>query len=371
MSVFYALIILTCFIQLAFYTFVFSKFLFYKQKSANLNNARTKPISIVICAKNEVDNLTQYLPKILEQDYPTFEVIIVDDGSDDGTPALLAQMENQFGNLLVFRIEPNEKRHPGKKQALSYGVSLTKYEHIVVTDADCFPNDKNWLQSIAAPLNENADIVLGVSPYTSKSNPINTFFKMEAFSVAIQYINFTLAGVPFMGVGRNMAYKKKIFEDYDIEQHWDLVSGDDDLFVNAMAHTSKVALATEPQSFTFSDAPKDLSAWWRQKLRHYSTGYHYELIQKIWLGYYWTSSLLLYVLLFTSAILLYYKADVHPYYYLLVGATALTRWAITILSIRKLGEKKLNWQVPVLDFLYILSVWLVSPLSMISKIKWK
>ena len=357
--------------QIAFYAFIFSKFLYLKDNSQTDDISYYKPVSVVICAKNEFENLRKNLPFILTQDFNEFEVIVIDDGSVDNSHLLLKEFEDLHPNFLSFRIEPNEKLHPGKKHALSYGVSLAKYEHIVVTDADCHPASKNWLTWMTQPLNKNADVVLGISPLLSHSNFFNAFFKMEAYSVALQYINFTLSGLPFMGVGRNMAYKKSVFENHDMQQHWDLISGDDDLFINALSSDHTIKIVSQPDAFTFSNAPKNLNAWFQQKLRHYTTGYHYDLMQKIWLGYYWASSLLIYILFFVAIGFLVLKQPIHPVPLVLLSSTLLLRWIITVRSIEKLGEKKLNWSLPALDFFYILSVWVVSPLSRVTKFKWK
>lgn len=371
MTVLYALIIITSFIQIAFYAFIFTKFLSYKPTRAKLNKAALKPISIVICAKNEHTNLRKHIPLVLNQDFENFELIVIDDGSTDETPQLLKEFEDLDPRFFSFRIEPKDKKHPGKKQALSYGVSLAKYEHVVVTDADCQPISKNWILAMSYPLNFDADVVLGISPFRVKSSILNSFFRIEAFSVALQYINFTLSGLPFMGVGRNMAYKKKIFESYDIHQHWELTSGDDDLFVNDIAGNHNIEVVTEIETFTLSDAPETFKGWFNQKLRHYTTGYEYNLMQKIWLGYYWLSSLLLYLLVFTVVGFLIAKAYINPVCVVLLFGAATLRWIVTMRSIKKLGEKKLNWSIPILDFFYILSVWLVSPLSRVLNSKWK
>lgn len=371
MTILYALIIITCFVQIAFYAFIFSKFLSLKDETVQHDLIRFQPVSVVICAKNEFQNLRSNLPLILSQDFDDFEVIVIDDGSIDNSHLLLKEFEDIYPNFLSFRIDPNDKNHPGKKQALSYGVSLAKHEHIVVTDADCRPVSKLWLQYMTAELHKDGDVILGISPYHAASGGLNAFFRLENYSIALQYINFTLSGVPFMGVGRNMAYKKSVFDSYNIEQHWDLVSGDDDLMVNALSSEYTIKIAPHPNAFTLSDAPKSLSAWFQQKLRHYTTGYHYDLMQKIWLGYYWTSSLLLYLLFGISVILLAFQWPIHPVPLIALVGTLLLRWMITFRSLKKLGEKKLNWSIPCLDFFYIISVWVVSPLSRVSNFKWK
>ncbi len=369
MTFLYFLIYITCFVQFAFYVFIYTKFLRYSIQDTKLNNEDCKPVSIVICARNESENLQQFIPLFFQQDYPAkYELIVIDDGSTDDTPQILNKFESQYPNFLSFRID--DKQHPGKKQALSNGIALSKHEFIAVTDADCYPVSKDWLKLMMEPLNAGADVVLGISPFIKTKSWINRFFRMEAISVALQYINFTLTGVPFMGVGRNMAYRKSTFESYNIDDHWDLVSGDDDLFVNAVIEQSEIKVVVDPSAFTISNAPLNIRQWFNQKLRHYTTGYHYNLVQKIWLGYYWLSSLLLYALLLIVLAFIIMHFPVKPLAITALFGVAILRWIITLLSIRKLGES-IKWSIPLLDLLYILSVWVISPLSRVTKFRWK
>lgn len=371
MTAIYYVLFITCFIQIVFYAIIFSKYIRSSQTAAKISIDSFKPASVVICAKNEFENLTKFLPIILEQDHPDFEVIVIDDGSNDASPQLLQSFEDRYPNFFSFRIEPSEKTHPGKKQALQYGISVAKNPHIVVTDADCFPKSKQWLQLMTTPLHNEADVVLGISPFEEKQGIANLFFRMEAYFVALQYINFTLSGLPFMGVGRNMAYKKEVFNAHDIASHWDLASGDDDLFINAISSEYKVEVVTHPQSYTYSAAPADLKTWFRQKLRHYTAGYRYDMVQKIWLGYYWLSSATLYALLIIVPVLYLFKNSFSKISLTLLFGTAMLRWIITLLSVNKMEQQNRNFAVPIMDFAYILSVWIVSPLSTIIKRKWK
>jgi cellulose synthase/poly-beta-1,6-N-acetylglucosamine synthase-like glycosyltransferase len=371
MAAIYLVLIFTCLIQIVFYALIFSKYLFDKKSAAKISIDSFKPTSIVICAKNEFKNLSANLLEIIHQAFPTFEIIVIDDGSTDETPQLLQSLEEEYSNFFGFRIEEKDKSHPGKKQALQYGISLAKYEHIVVTDADCIPASREWLQYMTAPLHDTADVVLGVSPFLKTKSLANLFFRAEAFFVALQYINFTLSGLPFMGVGRNMAYKKKVFNQHDFSAHWDLTSGDDDLFISDVSSEFKIEVVTHPQSYTYSPAPKNLKGWFNQKLRHYSAGYRYELIQKVWLGYYWLSSLLLYLFCFILPVLFLFGCSISKFSIILLLATTLLRWYITGRSLHKLAPQNFNLSVPLMDFLYILSVWIVSPISTIIKHKWK
>jgi len=371
MAAIYFLIVITCFVQIVFYLAIYSRFLKLDDQPPKVNIESCKPVSIVICAKNEARNLQKYLPVVLEQYYPIYEVIVIDDGSLDNTPKILAGFESTYPHLLTFRIEPEHEKHSGKKQALQHGVSLAKYDWILVPDGDCYPGSNHWAYWMTRPLSEGKDIVLGVSPYYGRKGFVNAFFRSEALFVAMQYLGFTLSGMPFMGVGRNMCYKREVFEQHDMSEHWDLVSGDDDLFVNDVSTAADVGICYYKDAYTYSDAPLTLKKWFRQKLRHYSAGHRYNMLQKVWLGYYWLSSILLYALIPLVIILHLTGRGLNVLLLIALFTTTLIRWVVTGLNLRKLGLHNFSWSVPIFDLAYILSVWVISPLAGLVKKRWK
>ena len=374
MAALFFFIFITCFIQIAFFLMIYTKYLKLDTslpKLSKLQLDELQPVSVVICARNEAENIKNYLPIVLNQSYPDYEVILVDDGSSDESSEILAEFEDRYGHLLTFRIEESEKNHQGKKQAIQHGVSLAKNEWIVVTDADCCPSSDQWLTQMASSLGENTDIVLGISPYFSGGTILKLFFRVETLFIALQYINFALSGLPFMGVGRNMAYKKRVFEKHDLSKHWDLVSGDDDLLVNEIADNGNIAICANINAYTYSESPNSVREWFRQKRRHYSTGYEYNLLQKIWLGYYWLSSILLYTLIVITIVKFWSNLSSAISLLSVLAITAAIRWVVLARSLHKIGEHNISLSVPIFDLAYILSVWVISPLSRIGRIRWK
>ncbi len=237
------------------------------------------PIAIIICARNEADNLRRYLPSILTQQYAgAWEVIVVDDASEDETPAVLQFFLGKNARLRVVRI--SEKKHSGKKHALAQGIAAAKFDNLLLTDADCEPVSQHWLAQMAMVLGEKpeTEIVLGYGPMkSSEGGWLNHWSRFETTYTAIQYFSFALAGMPYMGVGRNMAFKKKMFERAGgFAAHWNLASGDDDLLVNAAADARNTAICLHPDSFVFSESKKTWREWVRQKRRHLSAGRRYR-----------------------------------------------------------------------------------------------
>lgn len=251
-------------------------------KTSNVQRPKSKvqsPISIILCARNEAENLRRHLPKILKQQYAgEWEVIVVNDASEDETPAVLASFLEKNSRLRVVQIF--EKQHFGKKQALTQGIAAAKFENLLLTDADCEPASPRWLSHVASALAEKpeTEIVLGYAPMKkSDESWLNAWSRFETAFTAMQYFSFALAGMPYMGVGRNLAFKKRVFGRVGgFAAHSDLPSGDDDLLVNAAATSKNVAACPHPESFTFSESKKTWRDWARQKRRHLAAGRRYK-----------------------------------------------------------------------------------------------
>jgi poly-beta-1,6-N-acetyl-D-glucosamine synthase len=169
------------------------------------------PVSVVICARNEDDNLVAFLPIVLAQDYPHFEVVVVNDCSFDNTEDILKEFADRNAHLKVVTIKEDEYYAHGKKVALMMGIKGAKHEHLLLTDADCRPAGTNWLRSMAAHFTTETEIVLGYGPYEKQAGLLNKLIRFDAFMVALHYLSFSLARVTYMGVGRNLAYRKELF----------------------------------------------------------------------------------------------------------------------------------------------------------------
>ncbi|MEO6037198.1 MAG: glycosyltransferase [Saprospiraceae bacterium] len=244
------------------------------------------PVSIVICARDEAENLRRHLPLWLAQAYAgDWELLIVDDASEDDTPAVLQLFQQKDSRLRVLRLA--EKRSLGKKAALAEGIAAARYEHLVLTDADCAPASSHWLAQMANSLAERpaTEIVLGYAPLAAGSGLLNSWARFETAYTALQYFAFAHLGMPYMGVGRNLAWKRPLFQQAGgFVRHADLPSGDDDLLVNAVAQPGRVALCLEPEAFVYSAAKTTWAAWLRQKRRQLGSGLRYRWGHQVVLG---------------------------------------------------------------------------------------
>jgi biofilm PGA synthesis N-glycosyltransferase PgaC len=284
-------------------------------------------VSIVVCARNELGHLRRHLPLWLDQEGPDHELLLVDDASTDGSAEWLAAQCH--ARLRVIRLEEGEKPLPGKKGALTVGIRAARAPWLLLTDADCRPASRCWLAGMADAMRPGVDLVLGVGATAGAPGPLNAWVRWETAHTAIQYLGWALAGLPYMGVGRNLAYRKAVWEGVGgFAAHGDWPSGDDDLFVASVARPGRVAAVWKGSAQTLTQAPPDPAAWRRQRRRHFSTGGRYPVRARLALGADAVSQFGLYAGLFAGLL----TGHAIPW---LLAILAL-RWALQALLLRRL-----------------------------------
>lgn len=241
------------------------------------------PLSVVICARNEAENLAMFLPDVLRQDYPSFEVVVVNDCSEDGTDDVLGSLMKQYPHLKVSMIQKDPGFRHAKKLAMLIGIKASKNDLLVFTDADCRPASPRWLREVsAAALRENTDIVIGYGGYMPGKGLLNRYIRYETMFIAMQFFGMALAGKPYMGVGRNLAYRKTFFfEKGGFGPHNHIISGDDDLFVNRNSTPDNCSVMMTKDSFTHSVAARTITEWAKQKRRHLTAAAYYKNSDKL------------------------------------------------------------------------------------------
>jgi len=287
------LFFIVCVIQIAFYS-SFLRIFFRKNYCIESDEG----VSVIIAARNEVKNLEKLVPKLLVQDYFKYEIIIVNDRSEDNTLDYLKSVQCSF--MRIFTVGNTTKHTAPKKNALYLGIANAKYDLLVFTDADCIPCSDKWLSSFAQKFDKDIEIVLGYSPYFSQGTLLNGLIRFETFLTAIQYFSAAAWGIPYMGVGRNLAYRKKLFTDNGgFEKHLHIKSGDDDLFVNEFATNKNTTWNIGASATVFSIPKRTWKDWFLQKKRHISTGHHYKFYHIFLIGTFILSLLFFYVSLYS------------------------------------------------------------------------
>jgi len=344
------LITFCCFflIQTAYYLVIFLRLARYKGPIAG---QLKEGVSVVICAHNEYFNLKANLPFILEQDYPEFEVLVVNHASDDETAYLLSDLQREYPKLKSIEIQKELNFFTGKKFPLAIGIKSAKYDKVLLTDADCKPSSPHWIATMQSAYSNGIKVVLGYSPYTREKGLLNRLIRFDTAHIATQYLSTALAGLPYMGVGRNLSYLKSMFYDNQgFIRHYRLRSGDDDLFINRVADKSNTAVAVHPDSYTFSEPKKKFIHWVTQKRRHLTTSTHYRFIHRFLLGLY---SFSLFFYYFFFVLMLALNLSVYPVMGLFV-LRMLIQYLILSRCFRQLNEKDLILFIPLLEIVLLL-----------------
>lgn len=284
--------------QLYYIYFVYGKLAFYTTKSFR-EVPQQHPVSVIVCAHNEKKNLQLYLPQLLEQDYPLFEVVLVDDCSDDESKWLLKEFASRYQERLkVVEIKEHIRLKHTKKFAVTMGIKAAKYEHLVFTDADCQPAGPFWLAEMAGAFAQEKEIVLGYSPYFKHPGLLNRLIRFETTHTAMSYLSYAVRGNAYMGVGRNLAYTKSLFyKGKGFNKHMHIKSGDDDLFVNHNATRTNTVISIHPDAHMLSVPKETWKSYYKQKARHSGASTLYKNKHKRMLAMQLLSALLFYLLL--------------------------------------------------------------------------
>jgi len=324
-------------VQLFYYLFFFQRLAFFKPKPKV--DTVEHPVSVIVCARDEAANITRNLPGVLVQNYrTTHEVIVVNDNSEDETKYILEEFQKSFRKLIVVPLTQEAKLIAGKKFPLSIGIKSAKNEIVLLTDADCIPASENWMYLMQDGFRDETEIVLGYGSYFKKPGLLNKLIRFETYHTALQYLSYALAGMAYMGVGRNLSYKKDLFFiNKGFSALNQIPGGDDDLFINKVATKNNTAIVIDPEAHTMSEPKKKWSHWWSQKLRHYSTAKYYKPKFKLLLGLYTTVQILMLPLLAASIVL--FKLWWLPL--AVFGLRAIIQGIVMYKSMKKLNEADL------------------------------
>ena len=333
--IFYSFAAITA-IQLFYYSWFFSRIAFHK--TIKKTKSQQHPVSVIVCARDEDENLARNLPGLLVQTYPsTYEVVVVNDNSVDDSKYILQELKKTFRSLHVVELTQEAKLISGKKYPLSVGIREAKHEILLLSDADCVPASEHWVEKMQDGYHENTEIVLGYGAYHKKSGLLNKLIRFETFHTALQYLSYALAGLPYMGVGRNLSYKKSLFFRHKgFSSINNIPSGDDDLFINKTATKKNVSVVIDPDAVTRSIPKTTWQSWLRQKSRHYTTAKYYKPKHKILLGLYFATQFIFYPLLVAAFVF-------YDWRYVLGLFFIRFLWQAFILfkAMKKMGEKDL------------------------------
>lgn len=354
------------FVQVFYALFFYARILFYKKAVTNPANSPT--VSVIVCAHNELKNLQKLVPAILAQEYENFEFILADDRSEDGTIEYFSSLAQKDIRFKIVRITETIKGRNFKKNALTTAIQAASNEVLLLTDADCRPVSSRWIGEMIAALGEEKDIVLGYSPYEYRKGLLNLLIRYETLYTAVQYFSLALSKMPYMGVGRNLLYKKSVFiQNKGFSNHINTTGGDDDLFIREVANGKNTTISFTKNSQMLSLPKEDYFSWLKQKRRHLSVGTLYNWRHKTVLGIQMLSHILFYI----SLAGVFYQEYKAAFLFLMIRGLVFV--VIFTLIARKLGDnyRWWAWLLLPIDMIYIFN-YLIITLSLLiyKKIKW-
>ncbi|WP_405200553.1 glycosyltransferase [Christiangramia sp. LLG6405-1] len=356
----FGLFILTGIINILYNLSFFS----FTSASSEKSQALNLPVSVIVCAKNEEENLQNFIPGILEQNHSNFELILINDASADNSLEVMEHFQNIDPRVKIVNVQNIEAFWANKKYALTLGIKKALNKYLLFTDADCVPQSKDWITEMTNHFTTK-EIVLGYGGYfKQKKSLLNKLIRFETLLTAIQYFSYAKLGIPYMGVGRNLAYtSERFYELKGFASHLHIKSGDDDLFVNEAANDENTAICFSESSITRSVPKKSFSEWTKQKRRHVSTAKQYQQKHRVLLGVYYSARLLFWLLFILLSVL-----QIYPIAVLSILVIKLIFDGIVYYNAaEKLDEKDVIWFYPFFDIFLIFFQLAIFSSNLISK----
>ena len=358
----FALFVLTLVVQLCLHWIRFSRLAFTKRKPMTKTDGDLEPVSVVVWARDAYGQLTELLPALLRQDYPDFEVVVVNDCSDDETGTYLEDLARHEARLKPVQLRQHLNFFSGKKYPLSLGIKSASHDLMVLTDADCRPTSNTWLRSVVGCYGPSTEVVVGYAPTADTGGLLNRLVRFNAVQRALMYLSAALAGRPYMGVGKDLSYRQRLFfSQRGFTSHYGMEAGDDDLFVSRAATRRNVGVHLDPDNTVVCASPSSFGAWMRQQTIRYTTiGMHRRGPRAFAALHYWSQ-----FLFYVSFVALFFMAPAftlgvdlpYPAYYFPTLAVLFLFRYVTQLFIyrgasRRLGERGLLPGLVVWDFLF-------------------
>ncbi|MDR1667075.1 MAG: glycosyltransferase [Bacteroidales bacterium] len=257
------------FIQLLYYFIIYIRPVCRKEKPDD--RSEFPPVSVIVCARNEKENLEAGLVLLLTQDYPQYEVIVVNDCSEDSTEELLTVLKSRYAHLRSTIIKQDASFRNSKKFASFIGIKAAQYEWMLFTDAGCRVAGNQWIRSMSRYFKPGKSIILGYGGYLAGKGLLNKWIQYTACFDTLRCFGFALCRMPYMGIGRNLAYRKSLFYQHNgSARHVHVLSGENDLFVSQAATSRNVAVNSEPAAHTYSAPKTEFRDWMRRQCEHYA-----------------------------------------------------------------------------------------------------
>lgn len=363
-------------VQLFYILVIFGRMSFWYKKKNQTPDTQSEGVTVIVAAHNEKENLKKLIPILCSQDYPDYDVLVINDRSWDGTRGLLEEMMSQYPRLRTVTVEYTPRHVTAKKYALTLGIKVAKNDVILLTDADCLPKSDQWIRLMTSPVrNDGKTFALGFSQYDYGKGFLNKWIQFETLWTGLQYLSFAVWKAPFMGVGRNLCYRRNFFmQKKAFKGLWHITGGDDDLFVNLYAKGKNTAVVIDPDSITISAPKTSWKSYFLQKKRHFHAGKYYRFGNKQKIGIYALTHLLFWVSAIYLLILLGLEQN-WEHFGIILGIIIVR--SILLTSVFTSARKKMEGKTKVFwtgffDLMYVGYFWILGALGYQSKkVRWK
>jgi glycosyltransferase involved in cell wall biosynthesis len=335
-------------LQLAYYLGIFGKFIFSGQQQVT---QKKLPVSVLVLVKNNPKSVQKLIPLLVKQNYPDFEVLLIDNASGDETIDALEQLEKEHPNVRLIKVENNEAFWGNKKYAYTLGIKAARKEYLLFIDAEYEPASADWMMHMVSQFTMSKTIVLGFSAYRLvKNSLLNKLIRFDALINATQCFAWAKLGSPFSGDGRNLGYKKEeFFSRNGYINHMNIRTGEDSLFINEAATPKNTAVCYTPESFTYGDAPAKFSTWVQEKRKAAYTLSFFKTADQVKLKIFVWLQALFFALMATLLILQFNWMILVP----VIAFRYLLCWIVMAQSAAKLNEKDTIYWFPFMEILLI------------------
>lgn len=345
-------------IQMVYHWLVFSKVAFYKKNRRPKTDDELEPVSVVVWTRDSYEYLIEMLPLLLNQDYPDFEIVVVNDCSEDGTEDYLKDLERVEPRIKPVLLRQHLNFFNGKKFPLSMGIKSAKNDLLILTDVNCKPDTNKWLRSVVDCYKRNTEVVIGYCPIMFKKGLLNRIMRFDGLQQGLFYLSSALNGHPYMGIGKNLSYRKEMFyRNKGFTSHYTTSVGDDDLFISQVATKKNTEVLIDADNAIRTLSTDSFSLWMHQKSSRYSTVPQYNLGTKVSQGIFLWSQFLFYAS-FIALLCLPHAFDLSIgaiYYIPVLGIIFLLRYGTQMFiyhkASKRLGEKGLLPGLIVYDIL--------------------
>ena len=342
--------------QAVYYLGLYNKLYTHSRETAYATDINTQnpPLSVIIVAKDATHELQENLPFILEQNYPEFEVIVIYDRPADDCDNTLKLLEDKYPNLYHTFIPDSARYISHKKLGITMGIKASRHEWLVFTEPDCRPQSNQWLKQMARNFTPATEIVLGYSNYEKVPGWFNKKITFDTLLNSMRYLGMAVSGHPYMGTGRNMAYRKTLYyKQKGFASHLNLQRGEDDLFINETARAHNTRVEASPESLMRIAMPKYKRIWCEEKISYAATSRLFHGTARYLMGFETCSRFLFYTAIIatiTISILL------HQWTIAAIAVLLwLARFTMQLIVFRKtakvFGERKFCALLPLFDFL--------------------